>query len=556
MNDQELPTGWVATTLDSLCLPVDKVAPRKDAPDQPFTYLDITSIDNKTFRVVSPKIYMGREAPSRARQKVRSGNTLFSTVRTYLKNIAMVPPEFDGEVASTGFCVLNPTHGIDRKFIFYLVLNDEFISNLNPLQRGTSYPAVRNDDVLAQEIHLPPLAEQHRIVAAIEQHLTRLDNAVAALQRVQANLQRYRASVLKAACEGQLVPTEAALARTEDRDYEHADRLLARILVERRARWAAQPKRRARYKEPAPPDTSALPELPEGWVWATLGQPAEIQGGIQKQPKRRPAHSPYPYLRVANVLRGRLDLEEIHEFELFSGELEKLRLLRGDLLIVEGNGSPSQIGRMALWKDEIPDCVHQNHVIRARVLGGISPQFIESYWNSPTGSAGVLNVASSTSGLYTLSVSKVSNLPIPLPPLAEQRRIVAEVERRLSVIQQAETTVETSLQRAERLRQSILKQAFSGQLAPQDPNDEPAAVLMARIRKERAAAEAAAKARRKPRRRRARPAAARQKAKTPTPNPLPERKGLAVATQPPFPGGKGPGVRYQTTHWEHTEGTT
>ena len=197
MNDRNLPAGWVTTTLDSLCLPVDKVAPRKDAPDQPFTYLDITSIDNKTFRVVSPKIYMGRDAPSRARQKVRRGNTLFSTVRTYLKNIAMVPPEFDGEVASTGFCVLNPACGVDQKFIFYLVLNDEFTSNLNPLQRGTSYPAVRNDDVLAQEILLPPLAEQHRIVAAIEQHLTRLAAAVTALKQVQANLQRYRTASSK-----------------------------------------------------------------------------------------------------------------------------------------------------------------------------------------------------------------------------------------------------------------------------------------------------------------------------------------------------------------------
>ena len=106
--------------------------------------------------------------------------------------------------------------------------------------------------------------------------------------------------------------------------------------------------------------------------------------------------------------------------------------------------------------------------------------------------------------------TELLEMPVAVPPLAEQRRIVAEVERRLSVIQQAEATVAASLQRAERLRQSILKQAFSGQLVPQDPNDEPAAVLLARIQAQRAAAETAAKARRKPRRRRARPAAAKQ----------------------------------------------
>ena len=299
------------------------------------------------------------------------------------------------------------------------------------------------------------------------------------------------------------------MSRTEGHDYEPAGVLLERILAERRARWEAQEKRRGKYKEPSTPDTSALPELPEGWVWATLSQVAEIQGGIQKQPKRAPADNPFPFLRVANVLRGSLDLEEVHEIELFTGELDKLRLVSGDLLIVEGNGSPSQIGRMAIWKGEIEDCVHQNHIIRARSFTGIVPQFVESYWNSPTGAAQVTGVASSTSGLYTLSVSKVSVLSIPLPPLAEQRRIVAEVERRLSVVQQVEATVEASVARAERLRQSVLKQAFSGKLVPQDPDDEPASALLERIRAEREAeAEADASVKNKSRRRSTRKAAA------------------------------------------------
>ena len=180
---------------------------------------------------------------------------------------------------------------------------------------------------------------------------------------------------------------------------------------------------------------------------------------------------------------------------------------------------------MAIWKGEIENCVHQNHIIRARVGAGVVPQYVETYWNSPDGSSRVLGVASSTSGLYTLSVSKVSALPIPLPPIAEQHLIVAEVERRLSVIQQAEATVEASLKRAERLRQSILKRAFSGQLVPQDPDDEPASVLLERIRAEREAAEAAAKANRKTgrTRRRRRPA-------SPHPRPLSRRERGVVGT--------------------------
>ncbi len=510
MNDRNLPAGWVTTTLDSLCLPVDKVAPRKDAPDQPFTYLDITSIDNKTFRVVSPKIYMGRDAPSRARQKVRRGNTLFSTVRTYLKNIAMVPPEFDGEVASTGFCVLNPACGVDQKFIFYLVLNDEFTSNLNPLQRGTSYPAVRNDDVLAQEILLPPLAEQHRIVAAIEQHLTRLAAAVTALKQVQANLQRYRTSLLKTACEGKLVPTEAALARAEGRDYEHADRLLARILVERRARWAAQPKRRGKYKEPTPPDTPALPRLPEGWAWARLDQITwSLDGGTAVPATGKP--SSRLVLRSSAVRQGILNLDDHRFLPHDAPRPINAFISTGDLLFTRLSGSLNYVGNCAVVGElhgrrmEFPD-----RIFRGRCTDSISPHFVQLCFGERTLRQALEAKAKSTAGHQRISLSDLRLFHVPLPPLAEQHRIVAEVERRLSIIRQAEAAVEASLKRAERLRQSILKQAFSGQLVPQDPNDEPAAVLLACIQAERAAAEAAAKAQRKPRRRRPRRTPARQ----------------------------------------------
>jgi type I restriction enzyme S subunit len=332
---------------------------------------------------------------------------------------------------------------------------------------------------------MAPLPEQHRIVAEIERHFTRLDAAVASLQRARANLKRYRASVLKTACEGRLVPTEAELARQEGRDYQPASVLLERILKERRAHWDAQPGRHGKYQEPQPPDSSPLPPLPEGWAWTTLGQISDIQGGIQKQPKRTPRNNAFPFLRVANVFRGRLDLSEIHSIELFEGELGKLRLEPGDLLIVEGNGSVSEIGRMAIWDGSVQNCVHQNHIIRARMLGGLLPQFASAYWNSPEGTVRVMRVAASTSGLYTLSVSKVSVLPLPLPPLAEQQRIVSEVERHLSVIEAAENVVDANLKRAERLRQSILQRAFQGKLVPQDPTDEPASALLERIRAER-----------------------------------------------------------------------
>ena len=498
---QALPRGWELATILDVCLQVPKIKP-EDEPNEAFTYLDIASIDNRMFRIVSPKSYLGKDAPSRARQKVSNGDTLFSTVRTYLKNIAMVPPEFDGEVASTGFCVLHPADEICHRFIFYFVLNDEFVSTLSPLQRGTSYPAVRDSDVLSQEVPLPPLPEQRRIVAEIEKQLTRLDASVAALRRVQANLKRYRASVLKAACEGKLVPTETELAQAEGHDYESADRLLERILSERRARWQSQEKRGRKYKEPAAPDTSNLPKLPEEWAWATADQ-LLVRSEYGTSVKCSYESDGLPVLRIPNIVQGDINLRDL-KYATRPLPMDSQRALQaGDVLMCRTNGSVSLIGKTAVVKTEF-DVLHgfASYLLRFRFADTQSlPQWFHIFTTSQLGRSFIESNAASSAGQHNVSLKLIHGMTVPVPPLAEQHRIVTEVDRRLSVIQQAEAAVEANLARADRLRQSILKQAFSGQLVPQDPSDEPASVLLERIRAEREAAQAAAKSKRKPRRR-------------------------------------------------------
>lgn len=282
----------------------------------------------------------------------------------------------------------------------------------------------------AFEFPLAPISEQGRIVAEAETQFTRLDVAITALRRAKRKLARYRSSVLEAAIAGELITG-------------------------------------------TPRST---------WKRVILGEVADIQGGIQKQPRRRPASNAFPFLRVANVLRGALDLDEIHNIELFDGELDRLRLKPGDLLIVEGNGSPTEIGRMAIWDGSVENCVHQNHIIRARLDATAVPEYVAAYWNSPTGSSSVMAVSSSTSGLHTLSVRKVSQIPIPLPPMEDQRAICEEIRHRLSIVTAGLSGIERNLKRAARLRQAILKRAFEGRLVPQDPTDEPAEILLQRAR--------------------------------------------------------------------------
>jgi type I restriction enzyme S subunit len=392
-----------------------------------------------------------------------------------------------------------PANGLSRKFIEHSLR----YNILQILQHAKGdIPGLSKDHILGHQTSFPPLNEQHRIVAKIEELFSDLDAGVAALKRAKANLKRYRAAVLKAAVEGKLTEEWRATHPTN----EPASALLARILKERRQKWEAEqlarftaagkepPKSwREKYVEPSPPVTSGLPELPDGWCWASVEQTSEVQGGIQKQPKRAPGVNSFPFLRVANVHRNRLELGEVHRIELFGSEIERLRLQTGDLLVVEGNGSKTEIGRSAIWTGEIEDCVHQNHIIRVRFLAG-SSRYLNSYWNSPLGNGRVMEQAASTSGLYTLSVTKVCSLPVPLAPTVEQEQIVAEVEERLSVISAAECEISNSLRRVDRLRQSILKQAFEGKLVPQDPRDEPASVLLDRLRANRAVHEGNGKA--------------------------------------------------------------
>ncbi|WUA12292.1 restriction endonuclease subunit S [Nocardia sp. NBC_01377] len=191
-----------------------------------------------------------------------------------------------------------------------------------------------------------------------------------------------------------------------------------------------------------------------------LGDLAAIQGGIQKQPKRTAKHNPHPFLRVANVTARGLDLEDIHLIELFDLELDRYRLQKGDLLVVEGNGSASQIGRAAIWDGSIKDAVHQNHLIRVRPNERLDSRYLSLVWNSPSIRQELTMVSSSTSGLHTLSVSKVKRIHIPLPSIDEQHRLVELLEGYLSRLDAASRNLNAVDRRLVALTKSSLEKSF------------------------------------------------------------------------------------------------
>ena len=500
MSVRNLPEGWKAAALADVCLVVQGQSPPGE------TY----NADGMGLPFLQGKAEFGETYPTAVKwcsapTKIAQPEDVLMSIRAPVGPTNLCPAQ---SCIGRGLAAIRPQGDIPSKYVLYSLRATE--QELRSNATGTTFEAIRGDDLRCHRIAVAPLAEQRRIVAEIETQFTRLDASVTALRRAQANLKRYRASVLKAACDGQLVPTEAELARSEGRDYEPAGTLLESILAERRARWESREKRRGKYKEPSTPDTSALPELPEGWAWAVIEQLlARSEYGTSV--KCSYEATGLPVLRIPNIVAGEIDLTDIKYATQPVKIDSETSLAKGDVLMCRTNGSVRLVGKTAMVHSDLePYHGFASYLLRFRLMETeFIPKWFHIYSTSQLGRAFIEQNAASSAGQNNVSLSLIHTMPIPLPPLAEQRRIVAEVERRLSVVQQTEATVEASLARAERLRQSILKQAFSGKLVPQDPDDEPAALLLERIRAEREAeAQASASVKGKSGRRRTRKATA------------------------------------------------
>ncbi|MSQ47617.1 MAG: restriction endonuclease [Deltaproteobacteria bacterium] len=361
--------------------------------------------------------------------------------------------------------------GVDSRYLSAFFQSPDYWRQIEGGKRGIGQPNV-NGTVLGEvQFPLAPFPEQRRIVAEIEKQFTRLEAGVAALRRVQANLKRYRAAVLKAACEGRLVPTEAELAclKPETRnlkpEFETGAALLARILTERRQNWQG----RGKYKEPAAPDTTCLATLPEGWTWASPEQLSAAEsysfaiGPFGSNLKVSDyTDSGVPLVFVRNIRASRFGGDgTVFVSKTKAEELRAHSVSGGDVLITKMGAPP---GDACLYPDSEPDAMITADCIKLR-LSPLLPQrrFFVHTMNSEVVKPQLQLI---TKGVAQMKVSlgRFSTLAIPLPPLAEQTRIVAEVERRLSVVEELEAVVSANLQRATRLRQSILQKAFAGQL--------------------------------------------------------------------------------------------
>ena len=498
-----LPKGWVECSIGQVTLPVSKIDP-KEEPNREIGYIDIASIDNTRQVIGKVKQYQLKDAPSRARQIVRSGDVLFATVRPYLRNIASVPKDYDQQIASTGFSVLRPAEGICSAFLFYKAISRDFVNALVGMQYGVSYPAVKDEQVRDQLLWLPPLREQHRIVTKIEELFSALDKGVESLKTAQAQLKVYRQAVLKHTFEGKLT----AQWREENKDkLEKPEHLLARIKQEREARYERQlkewkaavkkwdaegrpgkkpskPKKLAQFPPLAAEDVLALPKLPEDWSWFSL---SAIAGNIQIGPFGSLLHkADYLVGGTPLVNPSHIRSQRIEPDRTLTVSTDKLHQL-GKYVMHENDiviGRRGEMGRCAVVTAEEAGWLCGTGSLFVRLLSSMNPHF----YSWVLGSQRVKDfLAASSIGttMQNLNEDILHRVPVPVCSRYEQDEVFGEIERQYSTLNHIEAVIDSEIAKSAILRQSILKKAFSGQLVPQDPNDEPASVLLDRIRAER-----------------------------------------------------------------------
>lgn len=367
-----------------------------------FDYIDLSSVDQGEKKIVEARRIVGSEAPSRARQLVEVGDVLVSTVRPNLNGVARVTEKFSGATASTGFCVLRPTNKLDSRYLYHWVRSQSFVGDMVRKSTGANYPAVTDRTVRAAMIPLVGVDRQRWIADVLD----RVDTLRAWRQHAVTELDALASSVF----------------------------------------------------------TELLDEFLDspGCTLRNLGDVADIASGVTKGRKLSAGSvREVPYLAVANVQDRRLDLSGVKYIEATDGEVERYRLRMDDLVLTEG-GDPDKLGRGSLWRCELPEAIHQNHIFRVRVndAGRVHPVYLNWLISSAYGKRYFLRSAKQTTGIASINMSQLRRFPVVVPDYDMQKKFAEQVDE----IERSKAVQRRSLGELDALFASLQHRAFRGEL--------------------------------------------------------------------------------------------
>lgn len=465
----ELPEGWVRATIGELC----DVNPRgfDEEPDdgELISQVPMAAVEVATGRMdASMRVRYG-DLKKKSLTRFQENDVLFAKITPCMENgkIAKAQGLTGGRaLGSTEFHVLRSRGAVLPEYLMHFLLQSNIRKTAERHMAGAVGQRRVPRPYLAElEIPVPPLAEQHRIVAKLDDQLA----------HVEAGEEAVRAALTASAVLEDLITGCGA------RGGLYGVECFPTSL------------------EPADVDDGVLPDLPLGWKWVRLGDIAEVVGGVTKDGKKQgdPEYVEVPYLRVANVQRGRLVLDRVERIRLPAKKAHSLKLESGDVLLNEG-GDRDKLGRGWIWEGQIEDCIHQNHVFRARIRGKMLDPRLLAWHSNAFGKNWCDRNGRQTVNLASISLRTIKLMPIPVPPKSMQDVLVKAVEIRLAEARSAQQVIQGVREQGESLRNALLHAAFIGALVPQDPDDEHASVLLDRSRAQRAAASKPAKRKRAP----------------------------------------------------------
>ncbi len=513
-DDGAAHSAWVDASIgelvasDGLFTDGDWVETKDQDPNGTVRLIQLADIGDGNFLDKSARFLTRAKAHALNCTFLAKGDLLIARLAEPLGRCCIFPLNGEEEyVTVVDVCVVRlGTSVIDPKYVMYAINSARTRTDIEAHSSGSTRKRVSRRNLARVTVPLAPRYEQCRIVAKIEELFSELDKGIESLKTARRQLEVYRQAVLKHAFEGKLT----AQWREENKDkLETPEELLIHIKREREARhgqqltdwktalrrWEANGKEGKKPNKPrgvkqvpafAEEEMGLLEKLPSSWQWLSAEVVGAIQLGRQRSPRNRSKSYPTKYIRAANITEQGLELDDVLDMEFAPHELNTYRLEKRDLVLSEASGSAAQVGKPAIWDGQIPNCCFQNTVIRHRPYCGEHAAYLLWLYRFYYLSGKFARVAGGV-GINHLSANKFAQLALPICSPLEQHEVVLLLEDKFKFLQESEREIIAALERAVSLRQSILNEAFAGRLVPQDPNDEPASVLLERIKADKAA---------------------------------------------------------------------
>lgn len=496
----ELPRGWALATIPDLIGPYDVfsdgdwVESEDQDPDGDVRLIQLADVGDGIYIDKSHRFLTSAKARELRCTFLEAGDLLIARMPDPLGRSCIFPGDQKHAVTVVDVCVVRSGQDeFDHRWLMHFINSPKMRADIHALQSGSTRKRISRGNLGTISIPVPPRSEQVRIVEKLEELLSDLDAGVAELKAAQRKLAQYRQSLLKAAMEGALTADWRASQGTPK---ETGAELLQRILKERCARWEqkqlakfeeqgkAPPKGwQATYSEPVVPDLKDLPPLPAGWAWASVDQvAADTLIGLDRGQEYQSTTGRVGYIKMNNVsMNGEVETERISRIDAANEEVRRYEIVEKDLLLNTRN-SKELVGKVGLVRSVGGPTVYNNNLMRIRLDGAATPDFACYQLCGPEFRERMEKIKKATTSVAAVYAKDFFPLAFKLPPADEQHEIVRRMDAAFLGVTQQQAAIEFLLKQAAAQRKNLLKAAFSGQLVPQDPNDEPASVLLARIR--------------------------------------------------------------------------